>query len=319
MPLLPLTWAQVGEPSPTLPLSMGTWNLLADGLTSDFTHIAPDALAWPLRGPQILAELTSLHLDICCLQELNHPETLRELSATHALLFAPKLLSPALAGGAPGCGTALLLRRERLEVVAVDVVYFAAPAGGLSNQVAIVATVRDRASGRQLVVSSAHLKAGAGAANEALRLSQVQQLAAHVRGARMHAEAATGRPVPCVCGGDFNTAPGEAPYGALLTALPGAASAFNALPAAAAGSVGVGEYAAGEPRFTTWKFRGHGRAGGEEKKVTEDYVFYTAGSGLRLAGRKRLPEEAELGQYGLPSAACPSDHLPLAAQFAWEE
>ena len=100
MPLLPLTWTPVGEPSPS-PLSIGSWNLLADGLTSDFTHIAPDALAWPLRGPHILAELTSLHLDIYCLQELNHPETLRELNATHALLFAPKLHSPALAGGAP--------------------------------------------------------------------------------------------------------------------------------------------------------------------------------------------------------------------------
>ena len=324
MPLLSRLWSPT--PTSSLPsgasstFSIATWNCLADGLTRDFTHAPPDLLAWPSRAPQILDELTSLDADVLCLQEINRVESLAPLNLTHALLFAPKLRSPALEFGAPGCGTALLVRRARFDVVDVETVYFKADASTLSNQNAIVTILRDKlsADGRLIVVASTHLKAGEGEEYSSLRVFQVEQLVAHARGARMRAEGAEGTaPVPIFIAGDFNTRPGEAPYASLLTTLPGTASAFNVLHRPERGVEGVGGYADGEPAWTTFKFRGHeGAAGGKEKRACIDYIFFSAGAAL--VGVRALPTAEQAGALGLPNASFPSDHVPLAALFAWQ-
>jgi endonuclease/exonuclease/phosphatase family metal-dependent hydrolase len=277
-----------------------------------------EVTAWARRGPQVLEEIVALDADILAVQELVRYESFAELNRSHALLFAPKLHSPALAGGGPGDGVALLVKRARFEVTDVEVLYFRGKGEeALSNQNAIVATLRDRASGRLLVAAATHLKAGASPAEEAVRVHQVEQLAARVRGAKLAAEAAGGgAPVPIVLGGDFNCAPGEKPWHAMLTIVPELRSAYNHLARGegALEALGLAAYAAGEPRFTTWKFRGHGTP--KEKKVCEDYLFFSAGP-LKVASLKRLPAEEQCGAYGLPAPHFPSDHLPLAAQFAW--
>ena len=58
------------------------------------------------------------------------------------------------------------------------------------------------------------------------------------------------------------------------------------------------------------------RANEVEKKETIDYIFFSGGNPrLRLLATLALPSEAQIGPAALPSAAFPSDHLSLAAQF----
>jgi mRNA deadenylase 3'-5' endonuclease subunit Ccr4 len=319
-PLTPRVWLPVVSDASCqfASFTVATWNILADGLTSEFSYANADAMAWARRGSQVLEEMIALDADIFSVQELVQYASFAELNRSHVFLFAPKLKSPALAGGGAGDGVALFVKRSRFELVDVGVHYFRAGAewgAPLSNQNAIVATLRDRASGRLLVAAATHLKAGAAPADEEARCSQATQLAGLVRAAKLAAEAAGGgAPVPVVMGGDFNAAPGEKPWRTLLSIMPGLRSAYNHLARgeAALEALGLEAYAAGEPRFTTWKFRGHDAP--KEKKVTEDYLFFDA-KALRVVTLKALPTEEKCGAHGLPADHFPSDHLPLAAQF----
>jgi hypothetical protein len=70
--------------------------------------------------------------------------------------------------------------------------------------------------------------------------------------------------------------------------------------------------AAREPPMTTWKFRGD-----DEKRRCIDFVWFAPSRGLRVRACWALPTPDALGAAGLPSGAYPSDHLALAAAFAW--
>ena len=274
---------------------------------------------WAHRGGLILAELAAHDPDIAGLQEVSHVEDLgHAFSATHCVLSARKLDSVA----APGDGCVLLLRKARFSVVAVHCLYYHSTApqpAPLSNQNAIIATLHDSLAGRWLVVAVTHLKSAQSPQNEATRLCQVEQLVAAVRAARLKAEEhSSGQPVPTLIVGDFNTFPGQRPYAALLTLAPDMASAYNSLTRTAqdTSTQALAAYAQGEPAFTTYKFRAER---GGEKKVTEDYIFYSPGKGLARQALLRLPSVAELGEgRGIPSAKYPSDHLLLGCRLEWE-
>jgi mRNA deadenylase 3'-5' endonuclease subunit Ccr4 len=49
------------------------------------------------------------------------------------------------------------------------------------------------------------------------------------------------------------------------------------------------------------------------------YAFFVEGGGLALQATRALPREADVGAEGLPNAHFPSDHIPLAARFVWDE
>jgi endonuclease/exonuclease/phosphatase family metal-dependent hydrolase len=299
------------SPSAPPPFCAISWNVLMDAPHS-FTYLAPAHAAFAHRGPLINEHLFALDADIAGLQEVSRLDSLSaEFSESHAVLFAAKLRSAAV----PGDGCALLLRRARFDVLDVQVLHYAAAgatpgAAPLANQVAIIATVFDKAAQRALVVAVTHLKAAQTPAAEAERLAQVEQLAAAVRAAAARAEEhAGGAPVPVLLLGDFNTYPGQRPYFALLTLMPDLVSAYNYLPRSGAPAA----YAEGEPAFTTYKFRG-----AEEKRACEDYIFFSGAKGLSRVALLRLPSAAELGEgRGLPSQVYPSDHLTLGAHLAW--
>ena len=300
------------------PFTVLSWNVLMDAPHHDFQYLSAEHGAWAHRGPLVCRELLAHAPDAAGLQEVSRLDTLSaEFSASHYVLFAPKLVSAT----SPGDGCALLLSRARFELKDVQVLYLAAaeqegyePA--LGNQNCIIATARDVLAQRWVVLAVTHLKASQTPAAERERLCQVEQLAAALRGARVRAEEASGAgagSVPAVLVGDFNTYPGHRPYYDLLTLAPELASAYNGLERAACDS--IARYAAGEPLFTTYKFRG-----GVEKRETEDYIFYSERRGLRRRALLRLPSVAELGEgRGMPSRVYPSDHVLLGAQFCWEE
>ena len=55
----------------------------------------------------------------------------------------------------------------------------------------------------------------------------------------------------------------------------------------------------------------------QEDWAMVDHILYTRHPRLGLTGRLRLPSHQEMQMFGrIPSLACPSDHLPLLAQFS---
>jgi endonuclease/exonuclease/phosphatase family metal-dependent hydrolase len=314
-----------GAPSPAS-LTFLTWNTLADGC-NNFAFAVESDVAWSARLPLILHELAAVSPDVIALQEVNRYDDLAAaLAAEYSVVFSPRLMSAgsgALSRAAAPDGVALFVRRARLSVVDVETLFFRDPStGGLASQNALVATLRDVATGRDLVVSNSHLKAGKGDGPEATRVAQSAQLVAAVRGARVRAEAlrrvaagaavsdvGDGSPVsprgagavPVVVLGDFNAPADSACVRNLLATLShhGGARAAHA-----------------DAEFTTLKFRGS-----PPSKVQHviDYAFFVEGGGLRLAATRRLPLSDAAGPQGLPNASFPSDHIPLSAVFEWEE
>ena len=141
--------------------------------SSRFTYTNAAHLEWSWRCPRVLREISNMDADILSLQELNrYDDVAAALAPTHAALFAPKLYSPAVrvASGAPPDGVSLFVRRSRFAIVDVEVLYIRSRTTGLlSNQVALIATLRDTvvvtggSNGRVLVVAAAHLASGVGA------------------------------------------------------------------------------------------------------------------------------------------------------------
>lgn len=305
------------------PFRVFTWNHLGEGLDvhGDFT-VDPSVLPWSFRGPRIAEILASADADIVCLMEVTDLTTVVRSLPGYDLFFAPKPASPALDKGGPPDGTALLVRRARFAVASAETLHFAGEvrsggegyAGVIANQVALLCELRDRAAGgRAVIVGAAHLKAKAGAANEAVREGQARQLLASAT-----ALLAGRTDTPVILAGDFNETPRGPAYATVLADPLRLCSAYNALPTPPPGSssaAALSAYARGEPAFTTWKFRG---ASAAEKKETIDYVWFGPPT-ARLArlATLALPGEAEVGPAALPSAAWPSDHLALGVDFAW--
>ncbi len=191
---------------------------------------------------------------------------------------------------------------------------------------------------RVLVVAAAHFKAKPAFAK--VRTQQMQYMLDIANStACALASALPSCSVSTLAMGDFNGHPAEQPslYSAGLQHPARLASAY----AVAAGAPNVHcatdadvlRSGAAEPPFTTWKFRGSPGEQGEAKQLTIDYIMYTPrhvvgsqgsqdgaqspGAHLTPLAVLALPTEADIGPAALPSATEPSDHLPLAARFAF--
>jgi len=313
------------------------FNCLADGLaqSGDYQFCTPDELAWAPRWALMQEEITKVNPDVLCMQEMNHPEVLAQFMPDHFMLLCPKLCSPALSAGAPPDGCVMMLRRSMYELLDVQIMYY--NVGAEPNSGAIVAAVRDRRNKQGLVFATTHLKAKSGAANERLRMLQISQLIARIKGSRMMlsgmlggdgGEAAAGGQHQVILTGDFNTSPHGDVYASVYgdTAL-NFRSAYNSTqqglqtvfaPAAeSSAKLLATDYAAQEPCFTTYKTRN----GEGCKKHCIDYIWLgqdaDASTKIVLAARWALPTEEQIGERGLPCVAYPSDHLALAAKFGW--
>lgn len=152
--------------------------------------------------------------------------------------------------------------------------------------------------------------------------------ASGLQAALAQAEHAQGLAMPCGRGADA-AAPLRSCWSDYATLQAAARTAATATCAAARGdcSVPLGAWlerssatGAGAPDaiadvFTTWKFRRKRNGGGdEEKQAAIDHVLYTPAA-LRLAGMRRMPDAAALGECALPSRGFPSDHLPVVVRL----
>ncbi|KAG5845298.1 hypothetical protein ANANG_G00137320 [Anguilla anguilla] len=187
------------------PIRVMQWNILAQALgegKDDFVECPLDALNWAERKYLILEEILTYRPDILCLQEVDHYfDTFQPVlgSLGYHGTFCPKPWSPCLDvernNGPDGC--ALFFRRDRFLLQDSACLRLSAQALE-TNQVAIVQTLRCRATGRPLRAAVTHLKARSG---------------------------------PLLVCGDFNAEPGEDVYRLFSTSGLGLDSAYKRLSA----------------------------------------------------------------------------------------
>ena len=323
------------------------FNCLADGLaqTGDFTFCSPEELEWHFRWTLMKQEISKVDPDVLCVQEMNHPEVLAQLMPTHYMVFCPKLSSPALHCGAPPDGCVMLLRRSLFKLVDVQIMYYNTEHS--LNSGAIIVSVQDKRNKQGFVFATTHLKAKE--SFEEIRIVQIQQLLARIKGSRMLlssllSEENMPRIFPkVILTGDFNSAPHrdvyriiyedkdlcfESVYNSISPLLPRPTASVSANASAFDGDVERddlsiirierAEYAKHEPLFTTFKKRGTE----ESTKIhTIDYIWVsneqTSRAKLMLGALLSMPSEADIGDQALPCKRYPSDHLAIAAKLGW--
>lgn len=178
----------------------------------------------------------------------------------------------------------------------------------VGNQVFLIATLRHRTSGVNIVVAVTHLKAQRSALNEWTRCRQVEELLAAIDEEAKRAAANDGvHATPILILGDFNADPPsqvqfkESAVEHLLTRHRGAGrpvyhSAYNI-------------HDPPEGLFTSWKTRGTSTT----KRII-DYIFY-AGETMQCVATLKVPPVEELEPTKLPGLRYPSDHLHIGAKF----
>jgi nocturnin len=301
----PRTWQPVaGAPSKSFRVLQ--FNTLAHGLAADPLAEAPfpaeraadlggfdipdprKVLDFRLRRWRLLREIAESDADVICLEEVDHFDDFFQ-PALAALgyegVFEAKTKSPSLQFGYYSDGVALFWRKDKLRL---GDLHSGARIGTVPYSTPYIAArfVADEGS---FVVAATHLKAKAKEEFEAFRCEQIKGVVA--------AMLAVGRGAPWILAGDLNTEMQDhKKYTA--QAIPFVASLPNAQSA----------YDLDNSRPTTVKARG-----GTTKSQIPDYIWYD--SNLALCGTWEVPEVTEPGL--LPGFRYPSDHLAIAADFAF--
>ncbi|KAJ8015627.1 hypothetical protein DPEC_G00028070 [Dallia pectoralis] len=306
----------------TSPIRVMTWNILAQALgegKDSFVRCPLEALNWPERKCMILEEILTYRPDILCLQEVDHYyDTFQPILASlgYQSTFLPKPWSPCLDvpsnNGPDGC--ALFFRCARFSLLHTSHLRLSAMMLP-TNQVAIVQTLRCRATGRGLCVAVTHLKARSGwermrSAQGADLLHSLRAITSQPSGSHPGSEpvrrdeqggGVEGLPV-IVCG-DFNAEPSEDVYGRFASSPLGLDSAYKLLSADGQS----------EPAYTTWKIRPSG-----ECCSTLDYIWYSRRA-FTVDTLLDIPTEEQIGPDRLPSYHYPSDHLSLICDVTFRE
>jgi nocturnin len=192
----------------------------------------------------------------------------------------------------------------------------------------LVVTLTDTLSGRPVVVACTHLKAKAGAEEEAVRARQAGEAVSRLREAAAAAVTADGRPPVLLLAGDFNAGPASPAAQAPLAA--GLASVWEEGDGGGEGGGGRGGRSSRPTpwRWSTFKYRTAGVGGADQSapdggvdtssstpppkasRGLVDHVFFR-GADLSARWPPLEPEPAA----GLPCEGYPSDHAAVAAVF----
>lgn len=210
--------------------------------------------------------------DIICLQEVDHYIFLEKIlsSVNYNGLFFPKPDSPCLYiednNGPDGC--AIFFKTDKFEMTNFDKRILEVW-GVLSNQVAIIVSLKNKSTGKKFCVVTTHLKARNGALLSKLRNEQGKDLLKFVKDFAGH--------LPVILCGDFNAEPIEPIYQTVLN--------YEHLHLSSAYADINIEFKnelyhrnkshselsiKNEPPYTTWKIREEG-----EVCHTIDYIFYS--------------------------------------------
>ncbi|XP_049819753.1 nocturnin isoform X2 [Aethina tumida] len=278
------------------------WNVLSQALgqmNDNFAKCPDEALEWSHRRFYIIEEIVEYCPDIICLQEVDHFNFLKNILGTQGYsgLFFPKPDSPCVYihgnNGPDGC--AIFYRTDKFELLS-SLSRILEIWRVQSNQVALMVNLRIKETGKEVCITTTHLKARKGALLSTLRNEQGKDLLNFV------SENCGNRPV--VLCGDFNAEPIEPVYSTILNSTTmGLSSAYADCDSS------NGHSADREPPYTTWKIRDEG-----EICHTIDYIFYTKNN-LEVESVLEFPSGEEIGEHRIPSFAYPSDHFSLVADF----
>ncbi|KAI8114950.1 Nocturnin [Lucilia cuprina] len=297
------------------------WNLLSQTLGQNndgFVRCPEEALTWENRKFLIVQEILQNNPDIICLQEVDHYKFLQNILGTQNYegIFFPKPDSPCLYieenNGPDGC--AIFYKRDKFELKNFDTRILEVWRVQ-SNQVAIAANLKIKATGREICVCTTHLKARHGSLLSKLRNEQGRDLIRFVK------QFAGDRAV-MLCG-DFNAEPIEPVYSTILNCeFLKLSSAYSDIRAESDECNNenitkdkldncdkVQKSIQNEPPYTTWKIREDG-----EVCHTIDYVFYTKDN-LKVKNCLEFPQGDEIGKNRTPSFQYPSDHFSLICDF----
>ncbi len=272
-----------------------------------FVQCPMDALNWDERKYLILQEILTYRPDIICLQEVDHYFDMFQpvlASLGYQSSFCPKPWSPCLDlennNGPDGC--ALFFNHKCFQLL--NTTHLRLSAMMLkTNQVAIIAALRCRATERVFCVAVTHLKARSGW--EVLRSAQGSDLLRNLRNVtqRTETEEKTDTDVPLIVCGDFNAEPSEDVYRNFARSNLGLDSAYKHL--STDGKT--------EPPYTTWKIRPSG-----ECCHTLDYVWFSHRA-FDVKALLDFPTAEQIGPNRLPSYNYPSDHLSLVCDFSFKD
>lgn len=263
--------------------------------TENFIKCPQEALNWKNRSRRSLEEILTYEPDIICLEEVDHFKDcyLPALeSVGYAGLFKGKKNSPCLKFacnfGPDGC--ALFYNKHKFALEEVIQKGLEDLSGCPTNQVVLIAKLRNLRQMKSLVCAVTHLKAKPGF--EKLRLEQGMDILKSISLLKDSDSSVV------LCG-DFNAEPSE-PVCNLMKE-----NGFN-LPLMNANQSALGR----EAEFTTWKVRPSG-----EVKHTIDYIFHS--KDLAVAQCLMTPDVKDVGEGRLPCIEYPSDHVSLVFDFLW--
>ena len=301
------TWERVDDSSNEIPdektFSVMQLNTLAEGLSCGPNSITPFSSSSPTRNkakncyggfinvPQpelcldfnlrrwrLIELILSQKADLLALQEVDRYygffKPILEAFGYESI-FIPKPLSPGVNLGWYSDGTALFWNKD-FKLTKKKMSGFEC-----GSQVYLIALLKHIPTGKEVIVSATHLKAGSD--GEEIRSFQAKELIKEVHS--FHPNDA-----PIIIMGDFNSEPTAE---CIQTTLQTFTSAYPFL---------------GEYDYTTWKIRDCGVT-----KRISDYIFYEKEQGVECTHLLSMPQELE--DSFLPGFRHPSDHLNIAAKF----
>lgn len=237
-----------------------------------------------LRKWRLLQAILEVDADVMGLAEMDRFhgffEPLLKKQFGYEGMFVPKRYAAGIDYGYYSDGCAIFFRSSVFRLI--DQKHFYYQVG--NNQVCLVARLQHRATKRFVTIVMTHLKAKK---EEAIRIQQVQELVTELLPDDNDDE-------PKIVLGDFNCEPSSDSIQRMSSVLTSAYNLDNT-----------------DQVVTTWKTRGV-----TSVKRIIDYIFYSSAL-LQLQATLKIPIN-DIQEEKLPSLRYPSDHILLAAKFAFQ-
>lgn len=333
-----------------LGLRLLSYNVLAQNLLTQHPELYRSKkrflLNWEYRWGGIQREVVQINPDIVCLQEVQfkNPNHFLEYFKPFFSSLGYKYVMKSRTGGKED-GCAIFYKSDKLaldEVKAVE--YFKQGVKVLDrDNVGLICRFVSKGSTQpssKLVVATTHLLFNR--KRDDVRVAQACVLLAELE---LLSRDNSGEKYPCIVTGDMNLQPFNVVYQLLTTGSlesTGGRLSITQLKE----QLGLDEKCQWDQQEIktksnklehNFKFQSvydHGNYFGnqldrevttfQDKWLTVDYIMYSNGSrsgdgSLQLVGSMPLPSGPQVASIGgLPSEICPSDHLPLAADFVWK-
>jgi len=327
-----------------------SYNVLAQNLLTQHRELYRGKkrflLDWKYRWDGIQREVVQINPDIVCLQEVQfkNPNHFLEYFKPFFSSLGYKYVMKSRTGGKED-GCAIFYKTNKLSLDQVKAVeYFKQGVKVLDrDNVGLICRFVSKGSSEassKLVVATTHLLFNK--KRDDVRVAQACVLLAELE---LMSQETLGEKYPCIVTGDMNLQPFNVVYQLLTTGSlesSGGRLSISQLKE----QLGVNDKCQWDQQETKTKTNklehnfqfqsvyDHGNYFGnpwdrevttfQDKWLTVDYILYSNGSrsedgSLKLVGCMPLPCGPQIASVGgLPSEICPSDHLPLAADFVWK-